>query len=970
MFNQTLQDPHEKLSTKNRVIVGFGRLAQNNPQFKRTFLPEWIKFTEHPSHLLRAAGLLGLAHASKSFGSNTSDENLEELCFTLSMSMLNHGGDRELGNLLNRADVDFQPFWRKKEVYIVQKSAVNVMGILVCSNPEKWWPKVVPSFNHILENPSYDISVKTDTIANIGKFVKNLESSSPLLASITQLLLKLSQIDNTQIYLPAFKALCNMGIFHSQLYMTIKLLIEQKMSLSKSEQSTSSSPSTLLSNVNLNVSTIRETLGNFLSIYCKLIVNRRSSLRMFKLPDFYPPVTSIFNNSFSYDEFKQKVLVQRPNPPVNPNSNSPANLILDRNLISRIMSDDKFFYDTVRIYSSSILESVLFMINEPKVTDDMTFLRNLMFLIMEYQNKAKIGSIVDANDQIGFANLFQNFCVLPPPIKECAISLFKSPSIISSPSWLNHLRSVVWGFKQSQPPPPPMYHHVPPNYPYPPPPHPYGNQFPKQPYYPPHPTNQPPPMYSRGGREPQVRGGGGREGRRGGRSGRDNPINHQNPPMIPPQTSVSPTPPTTSPSNSSIAGRTNRTNNRGGRFNAQGRGEQHHQLQQQTPPDSNHNVDRMAVESGDMTQSKKRTRDEYESSNAPSSTTPTTTTATIAHQHNQTLQPNQQAVHPIIKKSSSSWGIEEDSNEEDKDILSSTKESIPSSTTPGSTTTTQPIQQQQQQQQQRRSFQDQNSFQMPSYLDGVQIPSISSADSSSSGKRIRRDQQQQQICKYWINRSCSQGDACPFLHEGQQIVKNEICKFHRSGSCVKGDSCAYSHDLSQEACIKMVESGRCIHGDKCRFSHDPNLIEYEKRKKLGQPPDKTEEETNNESYESVKRKMLSEPVYYHNNEESTTILNYTTKHSPLEQHRPPPQPQSQPQPQPQPQSQSQPSYQEQDNQHVNSIDAKPSEADHQTRPTTNSLDLFGLGSFQAPPVVVPAKTAASDSAIDDLKKFL
>lgn len=47
-----------------------------------------------------------------------------------------------------------------------------------------------------------------------------------------------------------------------------------------------------------------------------------------------------------------------------------------------------------------------------------------------------------------------------------------------------------------------------------------------------------------------------------------------------------------------------------------------------------------------------------------------------------------------------------------------------------------------------------------------------------TGKRGKRDKKKE-VCKYWLNRNCQQGENCPFLHEGEQKKSDKVCKFFR-----------------------------------------------------------------------------------------------------------------------------------------------------------------------------------------------
>jgi hypothetical protein len=75
--------------------------------------------------------------------------------------------------------------------------------------------------------------------------------------------------------------------------------------------------------------------------------------------------------------------------------------------------------------------------------------------------------------------------------------------------------------------------------------------------------------------------------------------------------------------------------------------------------------------------------------------------------------------------------------------------------------------------------------------------------------------QEQPICRFWQLGRCSQGDACPYRHEGQPLTKATACKYFRVGKCAKGDACPYSHDLSSEMCKNLLLTGVWGGGGGC-----------------------------------------------------------------------------------------------------------------------------------------------------------
>jgi len=133
-----------------------------------------------------------------------------------------------------------------------------------------------------------------------------------------------------------------------------------------------------------------------------------------------------------------------------------------------------------------------------------------------------------------------------------------------------------------------------------------------------------------------------------------------------------------------------------------------------------------------------------------------------------------------------------------------------------------------------------------------------------------RNQKKKEICSFWFLRSCKSGEACPFLHEGEQVKYPELCKFFKSGEsfCHK-DDCPYSHDLSTVACKYMVENGICRYASNCRFSHDEALIKSSKKESILQSEMKpnlspaTKLNTQEQSLDESETSLPSKPEILH-----------------------------------------------------------------------------------------------------------
>jgi len=61
-------------------------------------------------------------------------------------------------------------------------------------------------------------------------------------------------------------------------------------------------------------------------------------------------------------------------------------------------------------------------------------------------------------------------------------------------------------------------------------------------------------------------------------------------------------------------------------------------------------------------------------------------------------------------------------------------------------------------------------------------------------------QEEQPICKFFLNGNCRWGNGCRYSHDvvGGKTTsqKKDVCKFFKEGTCRNGESCPYSHDFS------------------------------------------------------------------------------------------------------------------------------------------------------------------------------
>lgn len=93
------------------------------------------------------------------------------------------------------------------------------------------------------------------------------------------------------------------------------------------------------------------------------------------------------------------------------------------------------------------------------------------------------------------------------------------------------------------------------------------------------------------------------------------------------------------------------------------------------------------------------------------------------------------------------------------------------------------------------------------------------------------------ICSFYLKRSCTQGDACRFLHPANlnatETQNGTICSHFLRGKCTFGNRCKKIHPLAasdkathpiyaknSQSCRYFVR-GVCDKGDACPFTHNP-----------------------------------------------------------------------------------------------------------------------------------------------------
>lgn len=279
-------------------------------------------------------------------------------------------------------------------------------GLLVRSDLPTWWPRLSPIFAEALTSPKVASMVKASIMLNLGKAAYYMEGSDPYLKPIQTLLFQLSSYENVLISEPATYALANMALIHVSMQIRVKELLLKQIA-----------PASRISEAS------EAALRNHLKTWCKFVSNMytpvlqdcahvvcsstkeqisseeldrmetkarlgsknrrgtssRGSLKdggSFLAPNFFENVSSATQGTSEEtldtegDEGEEQVV------------RSEHKKFADRSAIAR---DPARLYDLCSRYSASVLESVILLLSQPDLLEDVPFLDNLRNLINLYK---------------------------------------------------------------------------------------------------------------------------------------------------------------------------------------------------------------------------------------------------------------------------------------------------------------------------------------------------------------------------------------------------------------------------------------------------------------------------------------------------------------------------------------------------------------------------------------------------------
>lgn len=136
-----------------------------------------------------------------------------------------------------------------------QYAAVQALGLLIRSHPDKWWRHISPIFADILVNPNHAAMTKASVISTYGKIAQSLRPESSYFATIQDLLWKLSDHPSTLVSRPATIALCDFSLVHAELFPRVLTALSSKVNPSNS--GIANSPP--------------DSLKNYLRTWCKMV---------------------------------------------------------------------------------------------------------------------------------------------------------------------------------------------------------------------------------------------------------------------------------------------------------------------------------------------------------------------------------------------------------------------------------------------------------------------------------------------------------------------------------------------------------------------------------------------------------------------------------------------------------------------------------------------------------------------------
>jgi hypothetical protein len=99
----------------------------------------------------------------------------------------------------------------------VQYATTQALGLLLRSNPSKWWPRIAPIFAAIISQSKWAMLSKAMVMITYGKMAYYMAPEDPYYKGIIELLRAQSKSENILVAEPAVYGLCNAALAHSSI---------------------------------------------------------------------------------------------------------------------------------------------------------------------------------------------------------------------------------------------------------------------------------------------------------------------------------------------------------------------------------------------------------------------------------------------------------------------------------------------------------------------------------------------------------------------------------------------------------------------------------------------------------------------------------------------------------------------------------------------------------------------------------
>ncbi|KAL0219992.1 hypothetical protein P9112_005645 [Eukaryota sp. TZLM1-RC] len=223
-FFEAYQSKKAKLSIVWGALIGLGRMSQSSAALRAQMAPEWLRIAQDPGRhfRLRWACFQSLGHAVCPVGNVQGDSHLEERVFDICAAELDPQPTQHLTP---------DPF-TESECFLVQYPAANALGLLLRSNPDKWWPRISPIFVTILQSKRFAAMVKSVVILTYGKIAFFSSPKNRFFRPILDILFSFAKNDYILVSEPAVFALTNFSICHptfDRMYLKVRMLLLHHM---------------------------------------------------------------------------------------------------------------------------------------------------------------------------------------------------------------------------------------------------------------------------------------------------------------------------------------------------------------------------------------------------------------------------------------------------------------------------------------------------------------------------------------------------------------------------------------------------------------------------------------------------------------------------------------------------------------------------------------------------------------------